>query len=250
MKQNNMIPKVIHYCWFGRNPLPPESVRCIESWKKYCPDYEIKEWNEDNFDVDSCQYTSDAYKEKKYAFVSDYARFYVLYKYGGVYLDTDVEIIKPLDSILEQGPFMGCENTAVEGKRSYPLRVAPGLGMGSNAGNPFYNEMIQFYQNQSFYNSDGSLNLITIVQYTTDKLRESGLVDEDRIQQVCGINIYPKEYFCPIDHVNDMKITDNTVSIHHYSGSWLPKKERLKGKVIKLLGSRIWNIVLKLRGVR
>lgn len=245
-----MIPRIIHYCWFGRKPLPPESVQCIESWKKYCPEYQIIEWNEDNFDIESCKYISDAYKEKKYAFVSDYARFYVLYKYGGVYLDTDVELIKPLDTILEKGPFLGCENTAVEGKRRYQLRVAPGLAMGGEAGHHFYKEMMDFYQNQSFYKADGSLNLITIVQYTSDKLRDYGLVDEDRIQHVCGITIYPKEYFCPIDHVNDLVITDNTVSIHHYAGSWLPKRERAKTWLIRILGSKIWNIVLKIRGVK
>ncbi len=245
-----MIPKVIHYCWFGRNPLPSDAEKCIESWKKYCPDYKIIEWNEDNFDVNCCQYIADAYKEKKYAFVSDYVRFFVLYRQGGVYLDTDVELLKSLDGILENGPFMGCENTAVEGKQSFKLRVAPGLGMGAEAGLPFYQEMMSLYDKQSFYKEDGSLNLLTIVDYTSDKLRAHGLVDEDIIQEVCGIKVYPKEYFCPMDHVNDMKITENTVSIHHYAGSWLPKKQQMKTKIIKILGSRIWNIVLKIRGLR
>lgn len=245
-----MIPKIIHYCWFGRNPLPKDAVKCIESWKKFCPDYKIVEWNEDNFDINSCQYISEAYKERKYAFVSDYARFYVLYKQGGVYLDTDVELIKPLDGILKNGPFMGCENTAVEGKQRFRLKVAPGLGMGAEPGHPFYKEMMDFYHKQSFYRKDGSLNLITIVDYTSEKLREKGLVDDDVIQEVYGIKIYPKDYFCPMDHVNDMKITENTVSIHHYAGSWLPKKQRAKTMFIKLLGSRIWNIVLKIRGLR
>lgn len=244
-----MIPKIIHYCWFGRNPLPNDALRCIESWKKYCPDYKIIEWNEYNFDINQCQYIADAYKEKKYAFVSDYVRFYILYKQGGIYLDTDVELIKSIDSVRERGPFFGCENTAIEGKRKFQLRVAPGLAMGAEAGNPFYKEMIDFYNSQNFY-IEGSLNLITIVQYTSDKLRAHGMIDEDKIQEVCGITIYPKDYFCPIDHVNDMNITENTISIHHYAGSWLPKREKLKARLIKLLGSKIWNIVLKIRGDR
>lgn len=104
-----MIPKIIHYCWFGRNPLPLLAVKCIESWKRYFPDYEIREWNEDNFNVNMIPYTREAYEAKKYAFVSDYARFYILYYYGGLYFDTDVEVIKPMNDIIERGAFMGCE---------------------------------------------------------------------------------------------------------------------------------------------
>ena len=107
-----MIPKVIHYCWFGRNPLPPLAVKCIESWKKFLPGYEIKEWNEDNFDVNIIPYIQEAYEARKYAFVSDYARFYILYHHGGIYFDTDVEVIKSIDDIIERGAFMGCENEA------------------------------------------------------------------------------------------------------------------------------------------
>ena len=110
-----MIPKVIHYCWFGRNPLPPFAVKCIESWKKFLPGYEIKEWNEDNFDVNIIPYTQEAYEARKYAFVSDYARFYILYHHGGIYFDTDVEVIKSIDDIIERGAFMGCENEAKPG---------------------------------------------------------------------------------------------------------------------------------------
>ena len=107
-----MIPKIIHYCWFGRNPLPESAIKCINSWKKFFPDYEIKEWNEDNFDVNIIPYTAEAYEAKKYAFVSDYARFWILYHFGGIYFDTDVEVIKPFDDILERGPFMGREQGA------------------------------------------------------------------------------------------------------------------------------------------
>ena len=135
-----MIPKIIHYCWFGRNPLPTSAKKCIASWKKFLPDYEIKEWNEDNFDVNAIPYTQQAYEAKKYAFVSDYARFWVLYHYGGLYFDTDVEIVANMGEIIARGPFMGIEQGAsLEGK---PM-VAPGLGLGVEAGHPLYERMLQ-----------------------------------------------------------------------------------------------------------
>lgn len=221
-----MIPKVIHYCWFGRNPLPPLAVKCIESWKKYLPDYEIKEWNEDNFDVNIIPYTQEAYKAKKYAFVSDYARFWILYKYGGLYFDTDVEVIKPMGDIIERGAFMGCEN---ETKVGVPLYVAPGLGLGCEAGNPVYADLLELYAPFHFINKDGSLNLKTIVQYTSEYFDLEGLKKENDVQCVKGIWIYPKEYFCPIDYYTaKINITINTVAIHHYSESWLPMYIRIE----------------------
>ena len=132
-----MIPKVIHYCWFGRNPLPDSALKCIESWKKYLPDYEIVQWNEDNFDVNSIPYVAEAYAARKYAFVSDYARFYVLYNQGGVYFDTDVEAVAPLDDILEKGPYMGMER-ALSGE----MAVNPGLGF---AAEPICNCQNEFF---------------------------------------------------------------------------------------------------------
>ena len=155
-----MIPKVIHYCWFGRNPLPPLAIKCIESWKKYLPDYEIREWNEDNFDVNIVPYTQEAYQVKKYAFVSDYARFWILYKYGGIYFDTDVEVIKPLDDIIARGPFMGCEREGVATTDSiFPiginLGVNPGLGLGAIPNIELYKEILDMYATLHFLLSDG-----------------------------------------------------------------------------------------------
>ncbi len=126
--KNNMIPKIIHYCWFGGNPLPPLAEKCIASWQKFLPDYEIKRWDESNFDVNIIPYTQQAYESKKYAFVSDYARFWILYKFGGLYFDTDVEIIRPMDDIIAAGPFMGCENPAQDGATPNSLGIAPGPG--------------------------------------------------------------------------------------------------------------------------
>lgn len=212
-----MIPKIIHYCWFGRNPLPESALKCIASWRKFFPDYEIVEWNEDNFDVNVIPYTAQAYAAKKYAFVSDYARLKILYDHGGLYFDTDVELIKPFDDILAGGAFMGCELTAAQG-----CAVAPGLGLGASAGLGLYKALLDKYATLSFIREDGSLNLTTIVSYTTDLLALYGLKITDEIQSVAGITIYPKEYFNPLnDNTGKLEITPNTHSIHWYSKTWL-----------------------------
>ena len=214
-----MIPKIIHYCWFGHNPLPESAQKCIASWRKFFPDYEIKEWNEDNFDVISIPYTCEAYEAKKYAFVSDYARFWILYKYGGLYFDTDVEVIKSMDDIIERGPFMGIEKGAsIDGK---PM-VAPGLGLGVESGHPFYKRMLDYYNKMSFLLEDGTLNTHTIVEYTTQQLYEDGMLPSADLQCIDGLWIYPEDVFCPIDSTTGIIcITNNTVSIHHYDCSWM-----------------------------
>lgn len=218
-----MIPKKIHYCWFGGNPLPPLAVKCIESWKKFLPDYEIKEWNEDNFDVNIIPYTQEAYQAKKYAFVSDYARFWILYKYGGLYFDTDVEVIKPMDDIIARGPFMGCENDASDTS----LGVNPGLGLGVNPGRGLYKEIIDVYAILHFVNKDGTHNQKTIVQYTTEILCRHGLKRSNEIQECAGVWIYPKEYFCPKDfQTKVIELTANTLAIHHFDGSWWSEEDR------------------------
>lgn len=213
-----MIPKVIHYCWFGGNELPESARRCIESWKRYCPEYEIKEWNESNFDVQSCDYVREAYEAKRWAFVSDYARFKILYENGGVYFDTDVELIRPIDDILARGGFLGAENA--------DFAVNPGLGAAVAPQNVLYRELTESYHKRRFLNEDGSLNLKTVVAYTTELLREKGLENRNGIQEIDGCYIYPKEYFCPLDYESgELTMTENTRSIHHYSASWHGKTE-------------------------
>lgn len=213
-----MIPKIIHYCWFGHNPLPASALKCIASWKKYLPDFEIKEWNEDNFDVNIIPYTLQAYEAKKYAFVSDYARYWILYNYGGVYFDTDVEVIKPIDDIIKKGAFMGIEIPSLNG--SYP-QVNPGLGLAIEKGHPFYQKILEVYSHLVFLNSDGSLNQKTIVSYNTELLKEFGMKPTNRIQIVAGIWIYPVDYFNPLDDLTGLlNITEDTYSIHWYSSSW------------------------------
>lgn len=232
-----MIPKVIHYCWFGRNPLPPLAIKCIASWKKYFPDYEIKEWNEDNFDVNILPYTRDAYQAKKYAFVSDYARFWVLYYYGGVYFDTDVEVIRPMDDLLAKGGFMGCE---IDRKVNYS--VAPGLGIAVEAYHPIYKQLLDQYASRSFYLENGNMDLTTVVRITTDVLLKNGLRPCADIQSVQGIIIYPVDYFNPWnDALGKMQKTRNTRSVHWYAKTWMDK-ECVVWKWIKRIGHRIVGI--------
>lgn len=222
-----MIPKVIHYCWFGGNPLPDLALKCIASWKKYFQGWEIKQWDESNFDVNCIPYIADAHKAKKYAFVSDYARFWILYNEGGLYFDTDVEIITPMNDIVDAGPFMGCEKPYKTGGSPNDLGVNPGLGLGATPGLKLYKEILDFYSTLDFINNDGSINKETVVTYTTDILCKHGLTNTANIQVIDDIRIYPKDYFCPIDYDSQVIVfTPNTHSIHHYTSSWMDKQDK------------------------
>ena len=210
------IPKVIHYCWFGGNPLPNDAIECIASWKKYFPGYEIKEWNESNFDLNCCDYVREAYEAKKWAFVSDYARFWILYYYGGLYFDTDVEVIKPFDDIIKRGAFIGCEQAN---------KCAPGLGLGVNPGLGLFKEILDMYHGIHFKKENGDLNTNnTVVTYTTDIMLKHNWKPDGTIQEIDGVYIYPPEYFCPMDYITGkINITSNTYSIHHFTASWHSK---------------------------
>ena len=169
-----MIPKIIHYCWFGRNPLPVLAQKCIASWKKYLPDYEIKEWNEDNFDVNIIPYTAEAYAQKKYAFVSDYARFWILYRYGGIYFDTDVEVIRPIDDIIARGNFMGFETDPNPKKgNASEGSVAPGLGLGVTPGLGLMKKMLDYYDGKHFVLEANASEQITVVDICTEVLKDN-----------------------------------------------------------------------------
>jgi len=227
-----MIPKIIHYCWFGRNPLPSSAKRCINSWKKYLPDYEIKEWNEDNFDVNRIPYTRDAYAAKKYAFVSDYARFWVLYHYGGVYFDTDVEVIRPMDDIIAKGPFMGWEKPGSTGAFS----IAPGLGLAANKEQPLYQEILHGFEHLNFYDENGERNNYSMIPLVTDLLTQKGLKKDGSMQVIDDVILYPSEYLCPMEYfTGKVTITDNTYAIHWYSMTWLPRTAIWKFKLMHLI---------------
>lgn len=216
---DNCIPRIIHYCWFGGNPLPELAQKCIESWKKYSPGYEIQRWDETNFDLDCCDYVREAYQEKKWAFVSDYARFKILYENGGVYFDTDVELIKSIDDIIENGTFMGLEE-------SNEVSVATGLGLAANVGSSLLEEILDSYHHSHFEkNENGSYE--TVVTRVTNIILKHGGIRPNEISEVAGITIYPPEYFCPLNfYTGKMTITNNTRSIHHYTASWYNKTQK------------------------
>ena len=211
------IPKIIHYCWFGGKPKPELAEKCIRSWKKYCPDYEILEWNEENFDVSAApKYVQQAYEQKRWAFVSDYVRLKALTEMGGVYMDTDVEVIKPLDPYLEHTAFAGFE---------HPQRVQTGL-LASEKGFPLFVDFMAHYDTASFLNSDGTPDVTTNVEVLSKLCLQRGMVCNDTFQEVDGLAIYPREVFCPIDFdTKKLKKTRKTVTIHWFSGSWHTEEE-------------------------
>lgn len=237
--QQNKIPKIIHYCWFGGGELSPLMQRCIESWQRYMPEYTIQKWDENNFDINSIPYTKEAYQCKKYAFVSDYARFKILYENGGIYLDTDVELLRSLEDIAQKGPFMGCEQSA-----SLGLGVAPGLGMAAYPGLPILNEFITLYQSLH-YMVEGKEITTNIVHYTMKLLNNHGLKITDDYQIIMGdLQILPKRYLCPKDYNSGkLNITPDTYAIHHYSYSWADKHSikviKRKRVIFKLLPPKI-----------
>ncbi len=217
-----MIPHVIHYCWFGHNPKPKLIQKCIESWKKYCPDWEIIEWNEDNYDVFANEYTKKAYENKKWAYVADYARFDVLNQYGGVYFDTDVELLKPIpDDLMEERAFTGFET---------PSKIAPGLVFGTVPNHGFLHEIIDNYLVKQYSTKE------TVVDIITALLEQHGLVGDNSEQTICGVRIMPTEYFGCFNHeIQTFEKTEKTISIHHYYASWQPWYVKIKYKSIKLI---------------
>lgn len=238
-----MIPHIIHYCWFGGNPLPELAEKCLASWREFFPDYEIKEWNESNYNVRKIPYIAQAYDAKKYAFVSDYARFDILYQYGGIYFDTDVEVIKSLDDIIEQGAFAGVERAGDAGS------LNAGLGIASPAASPVYKEILESYMQSSFLRKDGSMDLTTVVDRVSAVFKKHGLKDFDVIQTVAGVTVYPADYFCPINpSTGELKITENTRTIHHYAATWtIPLRKKymkLKNRFSQKIGIKAAKAVL------
>ena len=223
-----MIPKIIHYIWVGGKPLNAFAEKCIKSWKKYCPDYEIKRWDETNFDINENEYCKQAYESKKWAFVSDYIRLKVLYEYGGIYMDTDVEVVKPLDKFLTDPAFSGFENDTM---------IPTGI-MAAEKGNLWIKSLLSDYDNRKFIKEDGSLDMTTnvtlITENTVKQYPEIQLNNTE--QRFENVVFYTKDYFCPIDLVtNKLKKTNNTHAIHWFNSSWFTPKQKFKKNVRKFL---------------
>ncbi|MBR2861872.1 MAG: glycosyl transferase [Clostridia bacterium] len=228
-----MIPKVIHYCWFGKGEMPKLAKKCIKSWKKFCPDYEIICWNEENFDFSQNLYARQAYEAGKWAFVSDYARLKVINDFGGIYLDTDVELLKPIDFLLSYKGFMGFDEKGI---------VATGLGFGAEKENPIVNEFLKDYDEIPFILPDGSFDLTPCPDRNTAALKRLGMDTENTNQTFLDTVFLPREYLCPMDYYTGKKtITNNTVSIHHYSASWTSSVTKRTTAIKRIIGVKLYD---------
>lgn len=216
-----MIPKIIHYCWFGGKPLPELASRCISSWKRFLPEYEIIRWDEESFDINSNPYVKEAYENRKYAFVTDYVRLYALFTHGGIYMDTDVEVRKPLDQFLQHKAFSGFESY-----HDIPTGI-----MASEKGFSGIKDQLDYYTNRHFLKPDGSLDLTTNVVTITNYYVNRGLKRDNSFQVIEGYAFYPRIYFCPskLDIVDRL---DEIYTIHHMAGSWLDPSEIKKQQSI------------------
>ena len=242
------IPRVIHYIWFGKNPKNKSVQKCIASWRRFCPDYKIIEWNESNYNIKKNRYMYEAYKAKKWAFASDFARYDIVYQYGGIYLDTDVELVASMDELLNNQMFMGF----LEDRR-----VNSGLGFGSVKGNPILKEILQYYENRSFYKKNGEMDLRICNHNETLVLVKHGLVRNGKEQQLDLAHIYPRIYLNP----EDGNPADKTIAVNHFNGSWTSwtHRSRMKKNVffrknfnyksavlLNIMTDKIWDIFEKI----
>lgn len=226
-----MIPKIIHYCWFGGKPLDEKSKKCIESWKKYFPDYEIIQWNESNFNVNEIEFMKKAYDNQKWAFVSDVARLLIIYEYGGFYFDTDVEIIKSFNDIIDDGfeGYFGLE---------HDLLPNSGLGFGAIKHQKVIKELIDVYKNLDYDRYSEELGKVACPIVTGDLLRKKGFKNKNQIQFISDIKIFTCDYFDPINYQNGkVSLTNNTHSIHWYNASWQELNEKIEQEKLRKLNS-------------
>ena len=222
-----MIPKIIHYCWFGRGEKPELAKKCIASWKRFCPDFEIREWNEDNCDYLAMPFMAETYAAKKYAFVSDVMRLVVLEQYGGVYFDADVEVVRDISPLLNDEGFIGFENNRF---------VNSGQVMAAVPHQPIVQAMIDEYKKLHYMQPDSSVMPVGCPRLNSDVLERFGLIRNGQEQIVAGIHVYPDDYFNPMDSTTGkLTKTENTYSIHWYSMSWLPKRTQMKAKLGRIV---------------
>jgi hypothetical protein len=239
-----MIPKIIHYCWFGGKPLPKQAKECISSWRKYLPDYKITEWNESNFPFEKFLFAQEALENKKYAFITDVCRLYAIKEFGGIYMDTDVEVLKSLDTFLHHAAFSGFENDDF---------VPTGI-MAGKKNNEWATDMLAYYNNRSFIKENGELDTLTNTFIITQLMKVKGFVMNNEYQEKEDyVAFYPNDYFCPKSYVTgSINLTQNTHCIHHFSKSWLPFKSKwqniCKLKLIKIFGyKRIQLLISKIQ---
>ncbi len=235
-----MIPKVIHYCWFGEGELSDLAKKYIDSWKKHCPDYEIKRWSEKDINIDEYEYMRETYDARAWGFVPDVARLMIILKEGGIYFDTDVEIKKSFDPLLDNHCFMGFEDSKF---------VNLGQGFGAEPNNPVIQAMLDVYKDRHFRKPDGSFDRTPSPYIQTETLKELGMHSGNTLQKLKDATIYPSDYFCPISfETGKCKITNNTYSVHHFDGSWMDEYQvkmiNLRRKVLsqyrKPLGRIVW----------
>lgn len=234
-----MIPKIIHYCWFGRGEMPELAQQCIASWHQYMPDWEYKLWNEDNFDVNCSAYTKEAYEAKKYAFVSDYVRLWALNNEGGLYMDTDVMVFKPFDDLMVHRAFAG-----FEGSKHLPVGTCV---MSSEAKGLWVGEMLEAYANRHFLIGDGVYDLTTNVQFITSLMAKHGLVQDGKEQDYKDLHVFPVDYFCPRQTTGEYLRTDHTYSDHLGIGSWTKQSAGWKAQLAKLIGQKCMTQMIKLK---
>lgn len=224
-----MIPKIIHYCWFGRGEKPDSVKRYIDTWKQYCRDYEIMEWNEDNFDVSQNVFSKEAYQAKKWAFVTDYARLKILYEHGGIYMDTDVEVCKSLDQLLEYEAFSGFESSN---------EIPTGI-MGAEKNNEWVAYLLSYYDGHTFIKSNGEEDITTNVKIITHMTKEKYNIALNNEKQYFGNNmlLLPYDYLCAKNqNTGKVEKSDNTYTIHYFSGTWLDWKGRGKQFIKQIIG--------------
>ena len=232
-----MIPKIIHYCWFSGDPFPEDIEKCIESWRKHFPDYEIIQWNTSNFDVNMSRYTSEAFSKRKWAFLSDYARLWILYNYGGIYLDSDIEVFKSFDPLLSNHAFTGFESND---------RIAAWI-FGSEKGNSVIGELLDYYKDRSFILPNGDLDLTPNPVPLTQILIKHGMTRNNEYQILCDGNftIYPMTYFCPKRPYEKTEcFTENTYAMHLFSGAWLTsnqkkRRERASWRLVHMIAKMV-----------
>lgn len=234
-----MIPKIIHYCWFGRSEMPELAQICIASWHKHMPDYKFKLWNEDSFDVNSVPYTKEAYEAKKYAFVSDYVRLWALCNEGGLYMDVDFEVYKPFDDLMHWDAFAG-----FEGSKHLPLMMGV---VATKAHGEWVREQLHHYQNRHFFNANGSLDLTTNVQFISAKMCEQGFVQNGIEQDYKDLHVFPVDYFCPRQTTGEYFRTENTYCEHRGLGSWNESSNGWKTGIKKTVGQKNMTRLIKLK---